>query len=124
MSFERSAIRFTQDETIGTEKSKIKRCEESVRVFPIKNCGTATQALPEYYYPSGASVVPWAKPVLGKWGLRDAYVLEMKRLPAFDSGYCYSNRVLYIDAETYFPLATELYDHDGKLYKPGFPFSQ
>jgi len=97
-----------------------------VHIVPeaFKNCGTATQALPEYYYPSGASVVPWAKPVLGKWELRDAYVLEMKRLPAFDSGYCYSNRVLYIDAETYFPLATELYDHDGKLYKPGFPFSQ
>jgi hypothetical protein len=66
-----------------------------VHIVPeaFKNCGTATQALPEYYYPSGASVVPWAKPVLGKWELRDAYVLEMKRLPAFDSGYCYSNRV-------------------------------
>jgi hypothetical protein len=66
--------------------------------------------------------VSWAKPALGKWELRDVYVIEMKRLPAFDSGYCYSNRVLYIDAETYFPLATELYDRDGKLYKFLFEF--
>jgi hypothetical protein len=86
------------------------------------NCGTPTNALPKYYYPTAKSIVPWAMPALGKWELRDVYVIEMKRLPAFDSGYCYSNRVLYIDAETYFPLATELYDRDGKLYKFLFEF--
>jgi hypothetical protein len=94
-----------------------------VHVVPeaFANCGTPTRALPEYYYPAGASVASWAKPALGKWELRDVYVLEMKRLSAFDSGYCYGKRVLYIEAETYFPLATELY-RDGKLYKFLFEF--
>jgi hypothetical protein len=88
----------------------------------LANCGTPTSPLPKYYYPTAKSIVPWAMPALGKWELRDVYVIEMKRLPAFDSGYCYSNRVLYIDTETYFPLATELYDRDGKLYKFLFEF--
>ena len=66
-----------------------------VHVVPeaFANCGTPTRALPEYYYSAGTSVVSWAKPALGKWELRDVYVLEMKRLPAFDSGYCYGKRV-------------------------------
>jgi hypothetical protein len=83
--------------------------------FP--DCGSATALPPKYFYAGGKAVVPWSTPALGKWEVRDAYVIEMDRLPAFAPGYCYGKRVLYIDRETYFPLATELYDHDGKLYK-------
>jgi len=45
------------------------------------------------------------------------YVIEMSRLPAYASGYCYSRRVIYVDKETLFPLAIDLYDPAGALYK-------
>jgi hypothetical protein len=45
------------------------------------------------------------------------YVIEMTRLPAFASGYCYSRRVIYVDKETLYPLAIDLYDPAGALYK-------
>lgn len=41
----------------------------------------------------------------------------MRRLPQFSSGYCYSRRVIYVDKETLFPLAIDLYDSGGALYK-------
>jgi len=44
-------------------------------------------------------------------------VIEMSRLPAFSQGYCYSRRVLYIDKENFMPLAIELYDPRGGLFK-------
>ncbi len=83
----------------------------------LKHCGASTQLPSDYYYPATKGVLPWGKPSLGKWELRDVYVIEMSRLPAFRNGYCYSRRVLYIDKETFLPLAIELYDSQGALFK-------
>ena len=83
----------------------------------VQLCGTSTGLPNEYYYPAAKGVVPWAKPSLGKWELRDTYVIDMSRLPAYSEGYCYSRRVLYVDKETFFPLAVELYDRKGALSK-------
>ncbi len=83
----------------------------------LKQCGSSTQLPADYYYPAGKGILPWSRPSLGKWELRTAYVIEMSRLPAFSRGYCYSRRVLYIDKETFFPLAIELYDPQGELFK-------
>jgi Protein of unknown function (DUF1329) len=81
----------------------------------LKQCGTATQLPSDYYYPAAKGILPWAKPSLGKWELRDTYVIDMSRLPAYSQGYCYSRRVIYVDKETFFPLAIELYDRQGVL---------
>ena len=83
----------------------------------LRQCGTSTQLPGDYYYPAAKGSLPWGKPSLGKWELRDVYVIEMSRLPAFSQGYCYSRRVLYIDKETFMPLAIELYDPQGGLFK-------
>jgi hypothetical protein len=83
----------------------------------LKQCGSSTRLPGDYYYPAAKGVLPWAKPGLGKWELRDVYVIEMSRLPAYSQGYCYSRRVLYIDKETFLPLAIELYDSRGALFK-------
>jgi hypothetical protein len=83
----------------------------------LKQCGGSTQLPSDSYYPAAKGIVPWGRPSLGKWELRDVYVIEMSRLPAFNSGYCYSRRVLYIDKETFLPLAIELYDPQGALFK-------
>ena len=61
--------------------------------------------------------MPWPRPALGKWEMRDVYVIEMSRLPAYASGYCYSRRVIYVDKETLYPLTIDLYDSAGGLYK-------
>jgi hypothetical protein len=83
----------------------------------LEQCGAATQLPSEYYYPATKGILPWAKPSLGKWELRDTYVIDMSRLPAYSQSYCYSRRVLYVDKETFFPLAIELYDPKGALAK-------
>jgi len=83
----------------------------------LKLCGSSSQLPADYYSPASKGILPWPKPSLGKWELRDVYVIEMSRLPAFSSGYCYSRRVLYIDKETFMPLAIELYDPRGTLFK-------
>lgn len=83
----------------------------------FQRCGTATGVPSDYFYPSPKGVVPWPRPALGKWEMREVYVIEMSRLPAYAGGYCYSRRVIYVDKETLFPLALDLYDPAGGLYK-------
>jgi len=83
----------------------------------LKQCGTPTQLPADYYYAAGKGILPWSRPSVGKWELRNVYVIEMSRLPEYSSGYCYRRRVLYIDKETFFPLAIELYDPQGGLFK-------
>src|SRR5262249_39629626 len=51
------------------------------------------------------------------------YVVSMKRLPQFAKGYCYGDRVLYIDKENYFSAgAVDLYTAGGDLYKAQLVF--
>ncbi len=59
-------------------------------------------------------------PRLGKFELRDTYVIDLKPLPNYR--YCYAERVLYVDKETGLPFWVELYDANNKLWKVGFDF--
>jgi hypothetical protein len=83
----------------------------------LRQCGSPAQLPSDYYYAAAKGVLPWSKPALGSWELRDVYVIEMSRLPAYSQSYCYSRRVLYVDKETFLPLAVELYDPQGALFK-------
>lgn len=65
------------------------------------------------YYPP----LHFPKPELGKWNLRDVWVVELRRVPSQRQGYCYSKRVLYIDKEIFGSLHRALYDADGNLWK-------
>jgi Protein of unknown function (DUF1329) len=58
-----------------------------------------------------------AKTNVGKWELRDAYVLDIRRVPEKAHGYCYSKRILYVDKNLFVPLWADMYDINGKLYK-------
>ena len=42
----------------------------------------------EYYYPGTLGFVPFPKPAMGKWELRDSYVISLRRLPSAAKGYC------------------------------------
>jgi hypothetical protein len=83
----------------------------------FENCGGASSLPSDYFYPADKGVLPWPRPALGKWEMREMYVIEMNRLPAYASGYCYGRRVIYVDKETLFPVAIDLYDPAGGLYK-------
>jgi hypothetical protein len=80
-------------------------------------CGSASNVDPRYYYLGASGIVPFPNPGSGGWELRDVYVISLKRLPQFASGYCYGDRVIYVDKENFFPDQVDLYDSTGKLYK-------
>jgi Protein of unknown function (DUF1329) len=80
--------------------------------------GTPTQLDDHFYYHGGEGIIPFPKPSMGKWELRDSYVISLKRLPQFAKGYCYSERVMYVDKENYFGAGElDLYRVPGSLYK-------
>lgn len=54
---------------------------------------------------------------VGKWEVRDVWVVDAQRAPGFSDGYCYGGRHLYIDKQTYAPIWTDTYDVNGKLFK-------
>lgn len=84
---------------------------------------TPTQLDGRYYYSGDVGIVPFPKPAMGKWELRDTYVLSLKRLPQFAKGYCYSERIMYVDKENYFGAGElDLYDAPGKLSKTQLVF--
>jgi hypothetical protein len=59
----------------------------------------------------------WPTPALGKWQLRDVYVISVSKVASKASGYCYGKRVMYIDKATYAPLWEDLYDADMKPWR-------
>jgi hypothetical protein len=58
----------------------------------------------------------WPKPVVGKWEVRDVYVVDVFPLPAMGH-YCYGHRVLFIDRQTWNIVASDLYDPQDKFWK-------
>ncbi|MGH7905037.1 MAG: hypothetical protein ACREP6_00250 [Candidatus Binataceae bacterium] len=40
--------------------------------------------------------------------LRDVYVISLKRLPQYAGGYCYGDRVIYVDQRNFFPNDVDL----------------
>lgn len=83
--------------------------------------GGPTQLDSEYYYPGTLGFVPFPKPAMGKWELRDSYVISLRRLPGAAQGYCYSRRVMYVDKENYFGAGElDLYNQAGDLFKSQF----
>jgi hypothetical protein len=55
----------------------------------------------------------WAKPSWGSWELRDTWVIDVRPIAAIGDRYCYGKRIVYLDANTYAPLAQDLYN--GKM---------
>jgi hypothetical protein len=69
-------------------------------------------------FPFGFALpLAWPTPELGKWQLRDVEVISVKKIPARAAGYCYGNRIIYMDSHFYSPLWEELYDAQMKLWK-------
>lgn len=59
----------------------------------------------------------WPKPSWGNWETRDAYVIDVHRIPSMAAGYCYGKRIMYVDKQYYDTLAEDIYDANMKLWK-------
>ncbi len=89
--------------------------------------GDATRDLADATMTQHAPLGAW--PVvknLSPWEVRKVHVIRITPIPELAGhAYCYSNQVIYLDAEFYLPLTRETYDVGGKLWKvqivPYFP---
>jgi uncharacterized protein DUF1329 len=76
------------------------------------------------YAPTTAPMPAWPKPVDGKWEVRDVYVIDIFPTAELASRYCYGHKIVYIDRESWVPVAAEVYDPHGSLWKIFFVIYQ
>ncbi|MGH7907952.1 MAG: DUF1329 domain-containing protein, partial [Candidatus Binataceae bacterium] len=60
------------------------------------------------------------KPIVGKWELRPTHVIDVRRIPSQQKGYCYGKKIMWIDAEGYSTDWEDLYDANMKLWKTAY----
>jgi hypothetical protein len=59
----------------------------------------------------------WPKPSWGEWETRDTYVVDIRRIPSLNPGYCYGKRIMYADKQYYGTVAEDVYDSNMNLWK-------
>jgi hypothetical protein len=65
-----------------------------------------------YYHP-----VFFPKPAVGKWEVRDSWVIDIRRIPSQSAGYCYGKRIMFVDKEIVLGHWTDFYDSNMKFWK-------
>jgi len=65
-----------------------------------------------YYMPLG-----WPKPSWGEWQVRDVDVIDVRRIPGEEKGYCYGKRIIYEDSDTRYAVWEDAYDGRMRLWK-------
>jgi hypothetical protein len=71
------------------------------------------------YHLANSSMPSWPKPVEGNWELRDAEVIVLT--PTDDlKGYCYQEKVFYVDKQTWQPFNVDIYDVQNHLWKTDY----
>ncbi|MBV8453898.1 MAG: DUF1329 domain-containing protein [Deltaproteobacteria bacterium] len=65
-----------------------------------------------YYMPLG-----WPEPSWGNWQLRNVDVVDVRRIPSEQAGYCYGKRIIYEDSQTHYALWEDVYDKNMQLWK-------
>jgi Protein of unknown function (DUF1329) len=63
-----------------------------------------------------SNVPNWPSPAVGKWELRDEYIIDIAPLPKL-GGYCYGHKVMFVDKETWNETWIDNYDAQGKYWK-------
>jgi hypothetical protein len=102
--------RFGFDSTIPDFSAELIASRKILTELDIKSAGANFPG--NYDMPLG-----WPKPSWGQWELRDAYELDLRKLPTKASGYCYGKRILYVDQNFFGPLWIDLYNPKMELWK-------
>jgi Protein of unknown function (DUF1329) len=80
--------------------------------FPAMKVGILGELPSAYLEPS-----MWPKPEWSHFQLRDAEIIDVRRVPSEALGYCYGARIMFLDPSSYYHVWTELYDSNFKLWK-------
>jgi hypothetical protein len=78
---------------------------------------TIDPKVPGHFPDAYDGVLGWPKPSWGNWETRDVYVVDIRRIPELNAGYCYGSRIDYVDKQYYANLAEDIYDSNMKLWK-------
>jgi Protein of unknown function (DUF1329) len=55
---------------------------------------------------------------VGQWQLRDVDVIDVRRVPSEENGYCFGSRIIYEDSQTHYALWEDVFDANLKFWKP------
>ncbi|HEV3115348.1 MAG TPA: DUF1329 domain-containing protein [Candidatus Binataceae bacterium] len=64
-----------------------------------------------------SSLSGWPTPALGRWEVRNVYVIDYAPLPTNLASKCFSHSVIYVDQDSWAYMGGEDYDVEGKLWK-------
>lgn|SRR5579875_1625667 len=82
------------------------------KILAITVADEAASSNMDNYYP-----MLFPGPKVGKWEVRDTYLLDVRRIPALRSGYCIGKRMLYVDKQQWTQSWADLYDENLKYWK-------
>jgi hypothetical protein len=92
----------------------------SVKLLGEKKVLQTYNGDPKGYYVSNnfdrKSWPGWPSPAVGKWEVRDMYVLDISPLPVIGS-YCYGHKVAFVDKQTWLASWFDNFDAHGKYWK-------
>lgn len=57
------------------------------------------------------------KPSWGKWQLRDFDIIDVRRIPSENAGYCYGSRIMYVDSVYHYASWLDIFDSNLKHWK-------
>jgi hypothetical protein len=50
------------------------------------------------------------KPIVGRWEVRPSYVIDVRRIPSMQAGYCYGKQIMWVDQYSYQILWKDIYN--------------
>ncbi len=106
---------FTPDDLEGFNGGILRFQAEYLRdqqILALINADPRLYGDPANYYP-----IYLPKPIVGKWEVRDNYVIDVRRIPSQRAGYCYGKQIVYVDKVSYNTSWKDLYDPAMKLTK-------
>lgn len=83
------------------------------KILSITDLTDKTGAYPTEY----DGQLGWSMPSWGPWSLRNVYVIDVRRVPSQNQGYCYGSKIMYVDKQFMHQLWEEVYDSNLKLWK-------
>ncbi|MGO9058389.1 MAG: DUF1329 domain-containing protein [Candidatus Binataceae bacterium] len=89
------------------------------KILGMLHMDPVTRFRDDAYHPASASMPSWPMPVEGNWELRDTDIIVLTPLPDM-KGYCYQQKVLYVDRQTWQPFMTDIYDVQNRLWKADY----
>jgi hypothetical protein len=99
---------------VGKFESKFLREQPLLTLWDV-DVKTAAKFPAEY-----DGLLGWPKPSWGNWEARPVYVIDVRRIPQLNPGYCYGKRIMYIDKQYFQTLTQDIYDSNMKLWKVMF----